>query len=178
MRVEGYFLNAISGVLIAAFGWSAFQASADLLPFPWSANQRGYVFCLEKPSLSYYVYLPPAYSTNGPALPILYTFNPDGGGMVPALYSVCKQQNIICVGILGSQNYGSTDIWMRECAAVSRDIRHRVLFDPTAEFAGGFSGGGLASYVYSRFRAQHVAGVFTMAGWVGTRRRISHLPDH
>jgi hypothetical protein len=33
--------------------------------------------------------------------------------------------------------------------AVTRDIRERVLFDPTAEFAGGFSGGGECSYMLS-----------------------------
>ena len=168
MKLESYCLNAIRGVIVAAFGWCAFHAYAGLLPFPISAGQRGgYVSCLEKPTIRYDIYLPPAYSTNGPALPILYTFDPGGGGMVSDFQLVCKTQNIICVGIKGSQNYGSTDIWMRECAAVSRDIRHRVLFDPTAEFASGFSGGGLASYVFSRFRAQHMAGVFAMSGWLG-----------
>jgi hypothetical protein len=160
-------LDAIRGVIVAAFAWCTFQAFGDLLPFPLSANQQGYVLCLEKPNLVYDIYLPPAYSTNGPALPILYTFNPDGGGMVTSFKPVCSNLNIICVGIMGSQNYGSTAVFMRESAAVTRDIRRRVLFDPTAEFAGGFSGGGLASYVFSRFRAQHVAGAFEMAGWMG-----------
>ncbi len=165
--VESVSLNAIRVVLIAAFGWCAFQASAALFPFPLSANQRGLVSCLEKPSLYCDIYLPPAYSTNGPALPILYTFNPGGGGMVSDFYSVCKQQNIICVGIRGPQNNNGWDVVFREADAVTRDIRHRVLFDPTAEFASGFSGGGLVSYGFSRFRAQHVAGVFAMSGWLG-----------
>jgi hypothetical protein len=139
----------------------------NLKPFPRSANQQGFVSCLEKPTLSYEIYLPPAYSTNGPALPILYTFSAGGGGMVDDFSSVCKQQNIICVGIIGPQNYAGWDIVFREADAVTRDIRHRVLFDPSAEFASGFSGGGLVSYGYSRFRAQHVAGVFAMSGWLG-----------
>jgi len=167
MNRGGCCLDAIRGVIVAAFAWCTSQASAALLPFPFSADQRGFVYCLEKPSLRYDIYLPPAYSTNGPALPIVYTFNPDGGGMVANFKPVCSNLNIICVGIMGSINYGSTAVFMRECAAASRDIRLRVLFDPTAEFASGFSGGGLASYVFSRFRAQHVAGVFAMAGWLG-----------
>ena len=162
-----YCSQAIRSILVAAFGCGAFPASADLLPFPLSANQRGWAECLERPLLFYDIYLPPAYATNGTALPILYTFNPDGGGMVTSFKSVCSNLNIICVGIIGSKNYGSTDNFMRQCAAVTRDIRRRVVFDPTAEFASGFSGGGLASYVFSRFRAQHVAGVFAMAGWLG-----------
>jgi hypothetical protein len=167
MRIESCCLNAICRVLVAVLPWCAFQASAGLLPFPLSANQRGYVYCLEKPTLRYDVYLPPAYSTNGPALPIVYTFNPNGGGMVPDLQGVCSQLNIICVGIMGPINNAGWDVVMRESAPVTRDIRHRVLFDPTAEFASGFSGGGLVSYMFSRIRAQHVAGVFTMAGWLG-----------
>src|SRR5436190_15423197 len=167
MNPGGYQLNALRSVIFAAFAWGTFQACAGLASFPLSANQQGYVLCLEKPNLVYDAYLPPSYSTNGPALPILYTFNPDGSGMVPSFKAVCSNLNIICIGIMGSQNNGTTAAYMRESAAVSRDIRRRVLFDPTAEFGGGFSGGGLAAYVFSRFRAQHVAGVFTMAGWLG-----------
>ena len=62
-----------------------------LLPFPLSANQRGTVRCLERPSVTYDIYLPPAYSTNGAALPILYTLNPGGGGMVSAIYFFSAQ---------------------------------------------------------------------------------------
>jgi hypothetical protein len=160
-------LNAIGRFLVTVLCGCAFEASADLLPFPLSANGRGYVCCLEKPTLCYDIYLPPAYSTNGPALPILYTFGPHGGGMVSDLSLVCFVQNIICVGIVGISNSAGWDPVMRECAAVTRDIRQRVLFDPTAEFAGGYSGGGLVSYMFSRFRAQHVAGVFNMSGWLG-----------
>ncbi len=153
--------------MVAALLCCADCVSADLQPFPLSANQRGWVECLDVPLGFYDVYLPPAYSTNGPALPIVYTFNPSGGGMVTSFMSVCSNLNIICIGILGSQNGAGWDIVMRQCAYVSRDIRRRVLFDPTAEFASGFSGGGETSYVVSRLRAQHVAGVFTMAGWLG-----------
>ena len=136
--IESVSLNAIHVVLIAAFGWCAFQASAALLPFPLSADQQDYVYCLEKPTLRYDVYLPPTYSIDGPALPILYTFNPDGGGMVTSFKSVCSNLNIICVGIVGPRNGNGWDIVMRESAAVTRDIRRRVLFDPTAEFASGW----------------------------------------
>jgi hypothetical protein len=75
--------------------------------------------------------------------------------------------NIICVGIIGSANGVSWDEVVREFYAVTRDIRLRVLFDPTAELVGGFSGGGENSFVFSRFHAQHVAGVFSMSGWLG-----------
>ena len=167
MRFGSRYLIVIHRVLVLLMAWCAFHASAGLLPFPLSAGQRGYVYCLEKPTLRYDVYLPPAYSTNGPGLPILYTFNPNGGGMVSDLFVACNRLNIICVGIMGPNNNAGWDVVMRESAAVTRDIRQRVLFDPTAEFAGGFSGGGEVSFMFSRFRAQHVAGLLEMAGWLG-----------
>src|ERR1035437_3904354 len=77
--------TAIGIALAVALEWWCLQASGALLPFPLLAGQRGYVSCLERTmtnSVVYDVYLPPAYSTNGPALPIVYTFNPGGGGMV------------------------------------------------------------------------------------------------
>jgi len=139
----------------------------DPLAFPLTANQRGTVTCLENSTVSYDAYLPPGYATNGAPLPILYTLNPDGGGMVGAFQAVCSSLNIIAVGITGSRNGASWDTILREFYAVSRDVRQRVLSDPTAELVGGFSGGGECSYVFSRFRAQHVAGVFAMAAWLG-----------
>jgi hypothetical protein len=139
-------------------------AFAGLLPFPLSANQRGMVTCLENPSYTYDIYLPPAYSTNGTALPIFYTMYANGGGMVGTFQATCSSLNIIVVGITGTQNGVSWDKVMREIYAVTRDVRQRVLYDPTAEFAGGFSGGGECAYMFARMRAQHVAGLFEMAG--------------
>jgi len=140
--------------------------SAGLLPFPLSANQRGTVTCLENPSYTYDIYLPPAYTTQGNPLPIFYTMNPGGGGMVSTFQSICSSLNIILVGITRSANGVPWSKELREMYAVTLDIRQRVLFDPTAEFAGGLSGGGECSYMFSRFRAQHVAGLFEMAGWL------------
>ena len=145
----------------------ACSAFAGLKPFPLSANQRGTVACLESPAISYDAYLPRAYSTNGAALPILYTLSPGGGGMVSDFKTVCSNLNIIAVGIVGSKNGVPWDTEFKEFYAVSRDIRQRVLFDPSAEFVGGFSGGGECSYFFSRMRAQHVAGVLAMGGWLG-----------
>lgn len=142
-------------------------SSAELLPFPLSANQRGTVRCLENPSYTYDIYLPPAYSPHGNPLPIFYTMSPSGGGMVSTFQSTCANLGIICVGITGSANGVPWTKELREMYAVTLDIRERVLFDPTAEFAGGLSGGGECSYMFSRLRAQHVAGLFEMAGWLG-----------
>jgi hypothetical protein len=87
--------------------------------------------------------------------------------MVSTFQSVCSTLNIIAVGITGPADGSTWDSVLRQFFAVSRDIRLRVLYDPTAEFVGGFSGGAEDSYVYSRFRAQHVAGVLSIGGWLG-----------
>jgi hypothetical protein len=144
-----------------------FSAFADLKPFPLHAGQRGTVTCLENPSVSYDIYLPPGYSTNGTPLPIIYTLDPSGGGMVSSFQTVCASLNIITVGIVGSKNSVPWNPVLRDFYAVPRDIRQRVLFDPTAVFVGGLSGGGENSYVFSRFWSQHVAGILAMAGWLG-----------
>jgi hypothetical protein len=140
--------------------------SAGLLPFPLSANEQGTVTCLENPSFTYDIYLPPGYSTRGNPLPIFYTMNSGGGGLVSTFRSTCANLGIICVGLTGSQNYRPWNLELKEMYAVSLDVRQRVLFDPTAEFAGGLSGGGECSYMFSRFRAQHVSGLVEMAGWL------------
>jgi hypothetical protein len=141
--------------------------SSDLRPFPLAANQRGMVTCLETPAIGYDAYLPPTYASEGDPLPILYTMNPNGGGMVGDFRAVCSNLNMIVIGVTGACNCTTWETHLREFFAVSRDVRQRVRFDPTAEFAGGFSGGGESAYVFSRFRAQHVAGLFEMAGWLG-----------
>lgn len=138
-----------------------------LQPFPVSAGQSGTVTCLENPAITYTIYLPPAYSTNGPALPIIYTMNPNGGGMVSSFQYSCSVLNVICVGVNGSNNNEPWNPVLRCFYAIPLDIRQRVLFDPSAVYAGGFSGGGENSYIFSRFWSQHVAGVFTMGGWLG-----------
>jgi hypothetical protein len=139
-------------------------AFGGLLSFPVSAKQRATVTCLENPSYTYDIYLPPAYSTGGTPLPIFYTMNSSGGGMVGTFSNACAGLNVIVVGITGTKNGVPWDKVMREIHAVTRDIRLRVLYDPTAEFAGGVSGGGECAYMFARMRAQHVAGLLEMAG--------------
>jgi hypothetical protein len=134
-----------------------------------TAGQRGTVACRDLPAVSYDIYLPTAYSVDAPPLPILYTFNPSGGGMVPELMSVCANLQIIVIGVINSKNGETWDVINQEIFAVTRDVRQRVLYDPTAEMASGFSGGGWVSYEFSRIRGQHVAGIFPMGGWMGVK---------
>ncbi|MCX6878473.1 MAG: hypothetical protein NTW21_32360 [Verrucomicrobia bacterium] len=132
--------------------------------FPLTAGQRGMVPCRDNPAVSYDVYLPSNYSTELAPLPILYTFSPWDGGLVSDFQAVCANLQIITIGIRAS---GAWDPILRNIHAVTRDVRQRLRFDPTAEMAAGFSGGGVAAYEFCRFRAQHAAGVYAMGGWLG-----------
>jgi hypothetical protein len=136
-------------------------------PYPITAGHRGTVYCLEDPSIRYDIFLPSAYTTNGTPLPILYTFHAIPGGMVSDFQEVCASLNIITIGVVDTSNNTFKDDYLRQYCAIARDIRKRLLFDPTAEFVGGISGGGTRAYYTSRFRAQHVAGVLELAGWLG-----------
>jgi hypothetical protein len=156
----------LSLVLLACW-CGAGSARAGLKPFPLVAGQQGTVTCLENPAISYSVYLPPGYATNGTPLPILYTLNPNGGGMVSTFQTIDSTLKIITVGILSSKNGAPMDLILRDFYAVPHDLRQRVLFDPSAEFVAGFSGGGENAYIFSRFWAQHIAGMFAMSGWMG-----------
>lgn len=135
-------------------------------PYPITAGHRGTVYCLEDPSIRYDIFLPSAYTTNGTPLPILYTIHAIPGGMVPDFINVSASLNIITVGLIDVYNGLSFDNSLRQYCAIARDVRQRLVFDPTAEFNGGISGGGVNAFYMTRFRAQHVAGVLSLAGWL------------
>lgn len=138
-----------------------------LLPFPLTAGQTGYVKCLENTNYTYECYLPPTYSTNGGGGPIIYTFNPNGGSIAGNFLTACQNHNCICIGVTNTHNNMSWDLVLKAMYAVSRDVRTRVLYDPSQEFAGGLSGGGECSYMFARLRAQHITGLIEVAGWLG-----------
>lgn len=148
--------------------------------FPLAAGQRGMVTCLDNPAISYDIFLPSNYATSPNPLPILYTFNPGGGGLVGDFQTVCSNLKIITVGVINVSNGASWDVILRDIHAVTRDIRQRVRFDPTAEMAAGFSGGGWCCYAFSRFRPQHVAGIIPMGGWMGVELQTGEYisPDY
>ena len=159
-------------VLLASFASSAW---GQLKSFPLSANQSGTVVCLQNPSISYDIYLPPGYSTNGAPCPILYTLSPNGGGEVSDFQSIGQSLNMIIVGLLNSKDDATWDVEFRDFYEVPLDIRQRVLFDPAGVFVAGLSGGGECSYVFARFFSQHVSGVLAMGGWLGRDFVVGYL---
>lgn len=158
--------RGVLGWLPAVLVCVALPARA-LLPFPLAAGQTGYVTCLENTNYTYECYLPSNYSTNGPGGPILYTFNPSGGQISANFMTICQAFNCICIGVTNTHNNMSWDLVLQAMYAISRDVRTRILYDPSQEFAGGLSGGGECAYMFARLRGQHVAGLIEVAGWLG-----------
>lgn len=87
--------------------------------------------------------------------------------MVSFFQMVSSNLNIITIGVVSPKSGTSWDLILRDCYAVARDVRTRLLYDPTAEMLSGFSAGGVISYGASRFRPNNVACVYAMAGWLG-----------
>jgi len=137
--------------------------------FNLAPGQRGTVHCVNHPDIAYDLYLPPGYSSNGTPRPLLWTFHPNGNGMVSDFQSVASSLQMIVVGILESRNgmnsYDTIDVRF----AVARDLRRRVNYDPTAMFASGWSGGAVDSFEQSKMIRQHLAGIFSMSGWLENR---------
>lgn len=159
-------------------GCAVSRLQGEPLPvFPLAAGQHGMVACVDSPAISYDIFLPTNYSPSAAALPILYTFSPGGGGLVADFQNVCANLQIIAVGVINSANGVDSDVILRDIHAVTRDIRQRLRFDPTAEMAAGFSGGGECCYMFSRFRPQQVAGILPMGGWMGVDNSAYKLSD-
>ncbi len=119
------------------------------------------------PGRKYDIYLPASYDpANEEGYPVLYTYNPGGGGMVAAFQKIADKFNLIVVGNISSRNNGNAEEREADNYALFGDIRARVRIDPTLQFAGGFSGGALESYGVSRSYCQQLSGVFAAGGWL------------
>ncbi len=139
--------------------------------FPVDAGQHRKVTCEDFKNIKYDVYLPPEYSPEPgkPVHPIIYTFSPGGGGMVNHFKKVAADLQIIIVGNLHYKNRKSYDRILGSWHAMTTDVRKRIRFDASAQFAGGLSGGAWAAHDFAREYAPHISGVIDMAGWLGNR---------
>lgn len=133
-------------------------------PLPITAGNRAQV---SGSGIAYDLYLPPDYTPDGDPLPILLTFSPGGGGMVSHFQNVAASLQIIVVGVNKTKNGTGWRDYSDYLHLLGQDLRERVNFDATRLFLAGFSGGGWAAFDYARSRHPHVAGVFSMEGWMG-----------
>ncbi len=134
------------------------------VPLPIRAGQRAQV---SGSGISYDLYLPTTYDPQGKALPILVTFSPSGGGMVGHFQGVAGGRQMIIVGAIAPRNGTGWEDYSGYMHSLANDLRERVNFDPNLFFLAGFSGGGWAAFDYSKSNHPHVAGVFSMEGWMG-----------
>jgi hypothetical protein len=73
----------------------------------------------------------------------------------------------IVVGVIEPDNSKYFHDYVDAKYAVSRDLRQRLYYDPTAVYATGLSGGAFVSFDYAKFYRPFLAGVLSMAGWMG-----------
>ena len=134
--------------------------------YPVAPGTLEQVACTRYPSIIYDIYLPTAYG-QGTDLPILITQSPSGGGMAPDFKSAGEALSCIIIGNRLSKNGLSRAQYDAYSYPMMLDIQERVDFDPTAMYAGGFSGGAWESFEVTQERRQHMAGVLSMGGWMG-----------
>lgn len=131
-------------------------------------------------SLAYYdLYLPSSYGEEGRVFPILFTFNPSGGGMVNHFRKVAEEKQWIIVGIPQSQNgqYFFTKGFLNW--SILRHALSNLKVDPGRVFTAGTSGGGWNAFESAKYNAPIITGVFSMAGWLGDKysaTRDMYLP--
>ena len=118
--------------------------------------------------LAYYdLYLPTVYADTRQYLPILFTNDPSGGGMVGHFRTVAEEKGWIVVGIAQSRNQQGSQIKMLFSRAVVEHALEHLRVDPNRIFVAGMSGGGWSSFDTAKINAPLMAGVFSMGGWLG-----------
>lgn len=135
-------------------------------PVVIAPGERGTVQCLVHPGYKYDLYLPSSYGKSKP-LPIIYTSSPNGSGMVNAYKALGEKLQVIVVGNLGYRNNCPNYKIIGDVYAMLYDIRNRIEFDPTAQFAAGMSGGAWQSYNIARWHPEAISGVIAIGGWLG-----------
>jgi hypothetical protein len=130
--------------------------------------------------LAYYdLYLPTAYASSRNIPPVLFTFNPSGGGMVGHFRTVAEEKGWIVVGIAQSKNLQGSQNKMQFSRPVVQHALDHLRIDPNRIFVAGMSGGGWSSFDTAKINAPLMAGVFSMGGWLGQQysmQRDLYLP--
>lgn len=138
----------------------------NTVPLNVAPGGRGKVQCIDAPKYRYDLYLPTSYGKEK-LLPIVYTSNPGGGGMVNAYKDMGEQLQVIIVGELAYRNNRPISDIIGSVFATLRDVQNRIEFDPTAQFSAGMSGGAWQSYNIARWNSASICGVMAAGGWLG-----------
>lgn len=144
--------------------------------FPVKPGEHTKVTPIDCKNVMYDIYLPTKYDPKREeGYPVLYTFNPGGGGMVGDFQAAAERYDMIVVGNIGSRNVGGYEERIAGHYAITKDLIKRVRIDPAAQFAAGFSGGAWASYEFCQFNAPLMTGVLAMGGWLGMDATKHHF---
>ncbi len=122
------------------------------------------VISLREPEQSYVLYLPSGYDT-GRRWPVLYCFDPNGRGAIPAsLFSeAAEKHGWILAASNNSRNGPWKDIYLAAWA-MWEDTRARLRIDETRVYSAGFSGGARVACALARILEIRTAGVIACGG--------------
>jgi len=152
----------------------ALQVAAQTVETPASPVPgvvSDHIPCTVDPTQSYAIYLPSTY-TPLRRWPIVYAFDPEARGRVPAnLYKeVAEKYGYIIAGSNNSRNFSATES-SKGATAMWADTHIRLSLDERRTYTTGFSGGArMAGLVASRCRQCQIAGVIAHgAGYPSNR---------
>ncbi|MEM7144699.1 MAG: hypothetical protein AAF591_06165 [Verrucomicrobiota bacterium] len=117
----------------------------------------------------YDVYLPTGYSSSGTPYPVLITYSPGGGGMVNVFETVAEERQWVIIGERNSRNGQFNEDKALATKVVIDHVVTHLNVDPNRIFTSGSSGGAWRSFTVAKNLSPVVAGVFSMAGWLGNQ---------
>lgn len=125
------------------------------------------------PEFSYELYLPENYSTES-TYPLLLCLSPGGNGesFYSSICSACNRFNCVVVCSNDFKNNIPVDDYLPKINGTIGDVMMRVNLDEERIYLGGFSGGGMGSYVVSYFKPNFFRGLIINSGAIH-----SHLYD-
>ncbi len=121
-----------------------------------------HVVCLDDPSQTYELYIPPTAPTTTPS-PILYCFDPGGNGkgILLAMADAALEHGWIVAASNNSRNGPWQDIFDAQ-DAIMHDTEQRLNLHPTRRFATGFSGGARAALALAFRYPDNICGVLCL----------------
>lgn len=158
LKKSGVFILIIAVILvIAGVKYGSFHNITALQGNRHQTVNRG--------DISYELYLPEGYSASK-TYPLLVMLAPDGNGSnfyKPAGYT-CSQNGFVLVCSNTFRNNVPNNIFVPQVLKTIEDVQKTVKIDKSSIYIGGFSGGGMGSYMMAYFNPGYFKGLLINNG--------------
>ena len=119
---------------------------------------------IKKGAISYYLFLPRYYDPDR-EYPLLLCLSPSGNGAIfKSFYPVTSKYGVVMVGSNDFANMIPADKFLPKLIATLIDVKRKVRIKEGEVYACGFSGGGMATYVFSYFYPGTFKGLIVNSG--------------